>query len=335
VFNGVGASHETTPLSSIRLLIAEIPEKDAVDLRQATIQQKLDLLKSKDYRIVQEREVAYAISPNYFRPLSNLADLLSAVNLYQDYEVNTIPESLLPLVQQVVEAYNRSLSGFSKLTFSVAVVAAFETQQAVYQVEILPPIASKQEIATFFSGDLQSWSSMVHTRTAGLPQQSKDLVREIPSNANIRQGNVHKGHKSDSNPARDTPTMVLLSQSVPSWRLLEEDRAYFLARYYQLVNQEVAKEQARWRKIWQDAFQQAFDERPDWKGWQGNRWEGSWDQLPTDIRQKITTLLQAEGVIDELRGSHWRIEITPYIGLVQPNDFGTYFEHFPIKVIAK
>lgn len=339
IFGSVGASPQDAPPASVRLLIAEISEKDTLASRQATIEQKLDMLKSKGYRIVQEREVAFAIPPTYFRHLNNLTELMEAVDLFQDYEMNSIPEKVQSLVKQIAQSHNRSSSEFSKITFGVAVVAVFETKQTVGEVEILPGKASKQEVAAFFSGDLQSWKSVVQIYADELPEGTreilKDVIRGLPSDAHSTRRNVLKGLKSDSNPSRDTQTMVLFSQSVPSWRVWEEEKAYFLVRYYQLVQREVANERARWHKAWQHAFQQALGERPDWKGWHGNIWEGPWNQLPVDIRQKITTLLQAEGVTEELQESRWQIRMIPYIGFIQHNDIGTYSEWFPVKVIAK
>lgn len=339
LFSGMGASFDDAPDASARFLIAEVAETDSLNTLQMTNPQRIDLLKSKGYRIVHEREVAYAIPPDYFKQLSNLTDLLRTVELFRRYEVSEIPEESLSLVQQVAQSYNRSPSEFSNITFGVAVVAVFETEQALYQMDILPARASKHEVAAFFLGDQESWDAVVQTYTAGLAGNNRripnDLIRGLPTEAQTTQPSVHKGLKTNSNTTRDTRTVILLSQSVPSWRVSEEDKAYFLARYYQLVQREVANERQRWNKVWQRAFQQALGELPDWKDWQGNRWEGSWDQLPAKTRQKLTALLQAKGVTDNLRGSHWRIEAIPYVGFVRQSDIGIYSEWFPAKFTTK
>lgn len=335
LFNGVGVSSETAQPPSWRLLVAEISETDATDFRQATYREKLDILKSKGYRIVQEREVAYAIPPTYFKHLSDLTNLLSTVSLFQEYEMSTIPEETLSLIRQTAQSYNSSPSDFSGVTCSVAVVAVVETKQAVCQVDILPARADKHQHAAFFAGSLESWREVVHTYTGQSVEVPReilgDLIRGLPNDAQKRQSSVRVSLKGDVNASRDTQTIVLFSQAVPARRLSEEDRAYFLGRYYQLVQREIANEHAQWSKVWQRAFQQVLGENPDWKGWQANVWEGSWEQLPTDIRQKLITSLQAEGLTDDLQGSFWRIEVIPYIGFFRRYDIGTYSEWFPAK----
>lgn len=322
--------------SHTRLLIAEIDETDTLDLySKKTIQQKIEVLREQGYRIIQEREAVYAIPPSYFKHLGELADLFREVDLFREYELGALPEEQLSFIQQIAQAYNRSPSEFSQVVFSVAVVAVFETEQAVYQVNLLPARASRDQLAAFFTGDVEQWKTVVNLYSSrlsgGASEMLKDFIKEDVRDKRTLRQNVQKAPKSDAEITRDTQTKVLFSQSVPSMRLTDEDRASFLARYYQLVQREVAKARERWNKVWQRTFETMLKDRADWGGWTGNEWTGSWDQLPGDIRQKISIILETEGIADNLRGSRLRLLVIPYLGFVRSEDIGIYSEHYPIN----
>lgn len=318
-----------------RLLIAEIDEADILDWRSSTNQQKIQMLREQGYRIIQEREAAYAIPPRYFKHLGELAELFREVDLFREYELGALPEEQSSFIQQIAQAYNRSLSEFSQVVFSVAVDAVIETEQAVYQVNLLPARASRDHLAAFFTGDAQQWKTVVDLYSGRASEDASEMLKDfIKGNLHDKwtaQRSVLKASKHDAATTRDTQTKVLFSQTMPSVRLTEEDKASFLTRYYQLVQREVAKERERWNKVWQRIFEAMLKDRTDWGGWRGNEWTGSWDQLPADVRQKISIVLETEGIADNLRGSRVHLLVTPYLGFIRGEEIGIYSEHYPIN----
>ncbi len=331
----LGAPTGFAQLSHTRLLVAEIDETDTLDLRSKTNQQKIEVFRERGYRIIQERETVYAIPPSYFQRYSELAELFGEVDPYREYELGTLPEERSSFIQQIAQAYNRSVSDFSQVVFSMAVEAVFETGRAVYQVNLLPARASRDQLAAFFTGDVEQWKTVANfysgRLSGGASEMLKDFIKGDRHDKWTLQQGIQEAPKRDAKTTWDTQTKVFFSQSVPSMRLTDEEKASFLARYYLLVQREVAKERERWNKVWQRTFETMLKDRADWEGWTGNEWTGSWEQLPADIRQKISTVLEAEGIADNLRGSRWRLLVVPYLSFIRSEGTGIYSEHYPIN----
>jgi hypothetical protein len=117
--------------------------------QQSTPQQTVEVLKQNGFRIIQEREVVYAIPPTYFAPLSRASDLLSRVELFRKYASDAIPEEVLSRIRSVAQDYNFSLEGVSKVILSAAVIAVVEDNQSVYQLDVLPATSENIGVLLF------------------------------------------------------------------------------------------------------------------------------------------------------------------------------------------
>lgn len=320
---------------NVRVVIAEMPNTangggHTTASQQRTPQQTVEILKQNGFRIIQEREVVYAIPPTYFEPLSQASDLLSRVELFREYVPDAIPEEALSRIQSVARVYNFSLEGVSKVIFSAAVIAVVEDNQSVYQLDVLPAMADQSSFAAFFTGDLERWRAIVHAKadTTVKEELLKDLIPDLPDNFRIGRADIPRVPKSSVSPHHQKISVFFSSYS--AIRVSEEQKARFLARYYQLVQRESEKERARWNKAWLFALHQLLGDSLRLDGWNGNTWEGSWNALPEELRQKLALLLQARGMMNASSKSVWRIVIVPYVGLVREGEAGTYSDWFPI-----
>jgi hypothetical protein len=152
----------------------------------------------------------------------------------------------------------------------------------------------------------------------------------IDINVPKSERNLQRANEQDDYKIGFTRTVLLYARPVPTIKLSDEERVRYTARYYQLLHRELQNQQAQWIAMWEEVTLSILGQFKDWQNWTGNRWRGHWEELPTDIRQKLALLLQANNAPIDYQKIQCELIIIPYIGFVQDDGNFRYSEWFTL-----
>jgi len=315
----------------VRLLVAEIRQPQVSFLRDTKkMHDLIDKLREEGHKIVREKDIVFVLPREYFDNLDTSVGILTRMRPFQIAEKDSIPEFLFMKIEKLIKKHQPSFlpEKYDKYSISLSVVAVFDDKSAPYEITVVPPMADASLFVTFFNGTPEEWRRQLSI--SPMHNLNNHSGSSIDINVPKSERNLQRANEQDDYKIGFTRTVLLYARPVPTIKLSDEERVRYTARYYQLLHRELQNQQAQWIAMWEEVTLSILGQFKDWQNWTGNRWRGHWEELPTDIRQKLALLLQANNAPIDYQKIQCELIIIPYIGFVQDDGNFRYSEWFTL-----
>lgn len=331
-FSDQTQTNKESSRNEFQWLVAEEREGVLLDLEQS-LSQLAQSLKQQGYYLKVESGVMYAMPSTYFQEAKRAVQLMESLEPFKQQEMAQLPAELTALAQQFFDEYQVRDTRFESVCLSASVTVTYDHQG---QTEMIIPVSHEQtrkEIEAFFSASV-SPSAPSSGATEKIPEEIEEIFKQFQRDTLSSADTIRSDDTIRSEIPRlsKQPSKAGLLFFHEHRRLSSLEQAQVASRYFQLLAQQITEERQRWQE---QAFKIAstfLKPRTDWQGWQGNRWQGRFRDLPPDIQAKLQANAQANHANKFSPDSSILLQINPSIGFLRKEEAGIYSQWFPLSL---